>query len=81
MLTFALIKFNQNLLAKNACYTLDDDLETLVDNYTLRVAKKNGMIEPKITEDMIYNDNVKALEVQRFVVSCFSNAFKASLNS
>jgi hypothetical protein len=46
MLNFALNRFNQSLITKNAIYTLNDDAETLADNYYLRAAKKNGMIDP-----------------------------------
>ena len=46
MLNFALNRFNQSLITKNAFYTLNDDAETLADNYYLRAAKKNGMIDP-----------------------------------
>lgn len=79
MLTFAINRFNQSLLSNNAAHTLNDDTETLADNYNLRAAKKNGNIEPTISDNLVYGDNVKGLTYQRFTICCFSNAFKASL--
>ena len=61
MLNFALNRFNQSLITKHAIYTLNDDSETLADNYYLRAAKKNGMIDPQYPNNYVYEDNVKGL--------------------
>ena len=65
---------------KKAAYSLNDDAETLGDNYNLRAAKKNGQVETSISDNFVYGDNVKGMEIQRFVICCFSNAFKASVS-
>ena len=79
MLIFALQKFNNSLQLKSAAYCLNEDSETLPDNYNLRAAKISGQIETSISENLVYGDNVKALSYQRFCICCSSNAFKASV--